>query len=159
MHPGMMSWWKRRQCGGGEQHAGYGHHGHHGGHEGWDASYGGEEGGGGPFGVRRPLRFLAYRLRLEEPQIAELARILNELKTERSQAAVDHRRSSGAIADALEGDAFDDAKVSAAAQIRVKTAETLRDAVVKALRQIHGVLKPEQRKELAYLLRTGQLLI
>lgn len=155
----MIAWWKRRQCGGGEQHEHAGSGRHHGGHEGWDASYGGEEGGGGPFGVRRPLRFLAYRLRLDEPQIAELARILNELKTERSQAAVDHRRSSGAIADALEGDTFDDAKVSAAAQIRVKTAETLRDAVVKALRQIHGVLKPEQRKELAYLLRTGQLLI
>src|SRR5262245_58486176 len=127
MYPGMIGWWKRRHCGdeGQQMHAGWGHGGGHpgwhgpgggdGGGGGWQAGCGGDE-GGGPFGVRRPLRLLAYRLRLEEPQIAELARILNELKTERSQAAVDHRRSSSGIADALEGEAFDDAKVSAAAQ-------------------------------------------
>src|SRR5262245_11913527 len=44
---------------------------------------------GEDFGVRRPLRFLAYRLGLDERQVSELAIILNELKTERAQAAVD----------------------------------------------------------------------
>jgi len=43
--------------------------------------------GGGAFGVRRPLRFLAYKLELDERQVSELARILDELKTERAQAA------------------------------------------------------------------------
>ncbi len=154
MHPGMMWWWKKRHGGCGvEARAGDGEEG------GWSASADYGEGGGGPFGVRRPLRFLAYRLKLGDQQVAELARILNELKTERSQGAVDHRRSSGAIADAMEADAFDEARVGAAADARVKSAQQLRDAVVRALKAIHTVLDPAQRKELAYLLRTGQLVI
>src|SRR5947209_20584347 len=57
----------------------------HGGHgpqeEGFEGGPGGFAGfGGGPFGVRRPLRFLAYKLGLDEKQVAELARVLDELK-------------------------------------------------------------------------------
>src|SRR5437868_3961093 len=66
--------------------------------------------GGGSFGVRRPLRFLTHKLDLDDRQIAELARILDELKTERAQAEVDRRRSLTAFADALTGDAFDAGK-------------------------------------------------
>ncbi|HSZ81269.1 MAG TPA: hypothetical protein VLA14_03255, partial [Polyangia bacterium] len=33
--------------------------------------------GGGAFGVRRPLRFLAYKLELDERQVAALARVLD----------------------------------------------------------------------------------
>src|SRR5437867_3740162 len=40
--------------------------------------------GGGAFGVRRPLRFLAYKLDLDERQVSELAKILTDLKTERA---------------------------------------------------------------------------
>jgi hypothetical protein len=93
MHPGMMWWWKRARqhgCGpdsaqageGGWQAGPWGHHG------------GGDDfGGGGAFGVRRPLRFLAYKLNLNEEQVAQLAKILDELKTERAQSAVDDRRT------------------------------------------------------------------
>src|SRR5690348_15810308 len=70
-----------------------------------------EEGFGG-FGVRRPLRFLAHRLGLDERQVAELARILDELKTERAQAEVDRRRTLTAFADAVAGEAFDAAKAA-----------------------------------------------
>ena len=45
------------------------------------------------FGVRRPLRFLRHKLDLDEKQITELVRILDELKTERAQAEVDDRRA------------------------------------------------------------------
>jgi Spy/CpxP family protein refolding chaperone len=149
----MIAWWKRRHgCGVGVR-PDWGDEGYQAGHDDFP------DPGAGPFGVRRPLRFLAYRLRLDDKQVNELAKILAELKTERSQAAVDHRRSSGSIADAIDGDTFDDARVAAAATQRVKSAETLRDAVIKALRAIHALLTPEQRRELAYLLRTGQLLI
>src|SRR5215831_12730761 len=58
---------------------------------------------GGGFGVRRPLRFLAWRLQLSETQVTEMARILNELKTERAQAEVDERRALTAFADAVTG--------------------------------------------------------
>ena len=50
---------------------------------GFMAPWGGDEGfgAGGGFGVRRPLRFLAHKLELDEKQVVQLARILDELKT------------------------------------------------------------------------------
>jgi len=109
--------------------------------------------------VRRPLRFLFHRLGLDEKQVAELARILNDLKTERAQAAVDDRRSTAALADAVAADTFDPAKASSIAAERVKSAERLRAALVDALAKIHALLTAEQRAKLAYLIRTGALVI
>jgi len=43
--------------------------------------------------------------------------------------------------------------------LRVRSAERLRDAVVKALGKIHAVLDSGQRAQLAYLIRTGVLSI
>lgn len=111
----------------------------------------------GGFGVRRPLRFLAHRLGLDERQVAELARILDELKTERAQAEVDRRRTLAAFADALAGDTFDTAKAAEAGERRVASSARVRDAVLKALGQIHAALGPDQRVRLAYLIRTGVL--
>jgi Spy/CpxP family protein refolding chaperone len=111
------------------------------------------------FGVRRPLRFLAYKLELDEKQIEQLARILDELKTERAQAGVDDRRSLADFADAVAGDAFDAAKAAAGADRRVESARRLRDAVVRALQQLHGILRADQRAKLAYLMRSGVLLV
>ena len=176
MHPGFAYWWRARgrhgACGEGgscgpEAHAGgpgHDHPGHHGPPPWAGAGFGGggfEDGdfGGGSFGVRRPLRFLAHKLDLNDEQVAELARILDDLKTERAQGAVDHRRTTSAFADAMGGASFDEAKVSEAADARVKSAERLRGAVVKALGRIHAILEGEQRAKLAYLLRTGALSI
>jgi Spy/CpxP family protein refolding chaperone len=128
-------------------------------HARWAAPPDGSDAGANAFGVRRPLRFLAYKLGLSEAQVAELARILDELKTERAQAEVDRRRTVAAFADALAGDAFDDAKAGEGGALRVRSAERLRDAVLKALRQIHAVLNAEQRVRLAYLIRTGTLTV
>ncbi len=124
-----------------------------------EGGFEGGPGGGGGFGVRRPLRFLAHRLGLDDSQIATLARILDQLKTERAQAEVDRRRSVASFADALSGDAFDEAKASDGGALRVKSAERLRDAVLEALRQIHAVLNADQRARLAYLIRTGALAV
>ena len=118
-----------------------------------------DEGIGGGFGVRRPLRFLAHKLDLDDRQVAELARVLDELKTERAQAEVDRRRTVSLFADSLAGDAFDDAKAAEAGALRVKSAERVRDAVLKSLRQIHALLRPDQRVRLAYLIRTGTLAV
>jgi Spy/CpxP family protein refolding chaperone len=115
--------------------------------------------GGGGFGVRRPLRFLANNLELNDSQITELARILDELKTERAQAEVDRRRTVASFADALIPDTFDEARATEGAVLRVQSAERLRDSVLKSLRQIHALLTPEQRGKLAYLIRTGTLAI
>jgi Spy/CpxP family protein refolding chaperone len=133
---------------------GDGRHGWRGRHHEWTAGpdHGGE---GGGFGVRRPLRFLAYKLDLGEEQVAELARILDELKTERAQVAVDDRRAVSAFADAIAGGTFEEAKAKEAAVLRVRSAERLKDAVVHALGKIHGLLDEKQRERLAYLIRTG----
>jgi Spy/CpxP family protein refolding chaperone len=113
--------------------------------------------GAGAFGVRRPLRFLAYKLHLDEDQVAELARILNALKTERAQAEVDARRAMAGLADAVAGATFDPQAAGDAATVRVRSAERLRDAVLKALADLHALLDPDQRARLAYLIRTGTL--
>jgi len=124
--------------------------------------YGGEEGGGfdgggGGFGVRRPLRFLAYKLGLEERQVAELAVILDTLKTERAQAEVDQRRTTAAYADLLAAETFDGAAATAVTGERVRSAQRVQEAVQAALAKIHALLVEEQRKRLTYLLRTGTL--
>lgn len=117
---------------------------------------GGDDDGGG-FGVRRPLRFLAYKLELDEKQVEVLARILDTLKTERAQAAVDDRRSLADFADAVGGETFDAAKATAAGDRRAQSAAALKGAVTRALGEIHALLNPEQRGRLAYLIRTGVL--
>jgi Spy/CpxP family protein refolding chaperone len=187
MYPGMMGWWKHAHrhghgsCEGahgapagfgpGEEHGGGGRRGRWGRHhEEFDShvahlreAFAGHDhdhdGDFGHFGVRRPLRFLAHKLELEDAQVTELARILNELKTERAQGAVDHRRSTAAIADAIAGESLDETKLGAAVTERVKTAERLREAVVRAIGKIHGLLQPDQRERFAYLIRTGVLSI
>lgn len=165
MYPGWMHMWKHAQRHGPwGAHAGHVHHGGGGGEGGGEAqrcASGEFEGefGSGSFGVRRPLRFLAYKLELTEAQVSDLARILDELKTERAQAAVDHRRTVSAFADAVAGEKFDDARAAEGAALRVKSATTLRDAVVKALGKMHALLDAEQRQQLAYLVRTGTLTI
>lgn len=170
MYPGMLQWLRMRRhhhggcgagasaCGGGPG-AGEGAEGAR-----WQAGWhgggqGGDDFGGGAFGVRRPLRFLAYKLNLSEQQVAELAKILDELKTERAQAAVDDRRTTAAFADGLGLEVFDEAKAKEGGALRVRSAERLRDAVVKALGKIHALLDQAQRAQLAYLIRTGTLSI
>jgi Spy/CpxP family protein refolding chaperone len=108
---------------------------------------------------RKPHKRNGRRVELNEEQVAELAKILDELKTERAQAAVDDRRTTAAFADAISREVFDAAKAGEGGATRVKGAERLRDAVVKALGKIHAQLDADQRKHLAYLIRTGGLSI
>lgn len=111
------------------------------------------------FGVRRPLRFLAWKLGLDERQMVELATILNELKTERAQSEVDDRRALAQLADAAQGASFDRDKASEAARLRAQSAERLQQKVVDSLARIHALLDAEQRERIAYLLRTGTLMM
>jgi Spy/CpxP family protein refolding chaperone len=163
MYPGFIPHWKRSRCG--EARWVGAASGPHVARESWGYRAAEEDdapafsAGGGNFGVRRPLRFLAYKLDLQDAQVAELARILDEIKTERAQAAVDHRRAISTFAEAIESEAFDEAKANAGAAIRVQSADRLRAAVVKALGRLHQMLDADQRARLAYLIRTGTLSI
>jgi len=111
----------------------------------------------GGFGVRRPLRFLAWKLELNEAQVEQFAAIINELKTERAQSAVDDRRALTLLADAAQAGAFDAARAAEASGLRVQSEERLQKKVVDSLAKMHALLEPEQRTRLAYLLRTGTL--
>ena len=119
MYPGFISHWRRERCSDRRASMSYGsagYGGRHGRAREWEYGASAEDDpgqfgfAGGSFGVRRPLRFLAYKLQLDEKQVGELARILDEIKTERAQAAVDHRRAISVFADAIEGDVFDESK-------------------------------------------------
>jgi Spy/CpxP family protein refolding chaperone len=143
--------WFGGRCGPG---GGGGNHGH-------DHGDGGDEvggfDGGNWFGVRRPLRFLAYKLELDERQVTELAMILDTLKTERAQGEVDLRRTTASYAELLAQDTFDEAAAAKVTGERVESTRRLQTAVQAALAKIHALLVPEQRKRLTYLLRTGAL--
>jgi Spy/CpxP family protein refolding chaperone len=124
---------------------------------GWRRRHRGRGRGGPRFGVRRPLRFLARHLDLDEKQTSALARIISALKTERAQGEVDDRRALAKIADAVSGDSFDAAVAREAGDIRREAAGRLADAVSTALEAMHEILDANQREELAYLIRTGGL--
>ncbi len=102
---------------------------------------------------------MARKLGLDEDQVTKLAAILDDIRTERAQAAVNERRSVGAFADLLEAETFDEAQAKAAAQQRVDSAEQLAQAVAACMRKTHALLDDEQRSQLAYLLRSGVLTI
>ena len=159
MHPGFYYRWKRSQedrdgeerasaCGRGGWRERHGH----------DRHYRASRHGSG-FGVRRPLRYMAHKLDLDDEQVDTLAGILNILKTERAQARLDEQRSIAGIADAVEKEEFDQAAAAEALSARVEAAERLKEEVLATLAKTHEMLDPEQRKRLAYLLRSGQLSI
>ena len=106
-------------------------------------------------GMRRPLRFLAERLELDEHQMAELSKVLENLRLEREQADLDRRKAQAKIADLLEGDSLDEAALTEAAAGRVQAAERERNAAIVAVQRLHALLQPVQRTKLATLVRGG----
>lgn len=137
--------WSKNRCGGEED----------GGPAGEDG--GSFWGGGGPFGVRRPLRFLAYKLGLDERQVGELAVILDGLKVDRAQAELDLRRTNSGYADLLAAETFDHEAAAKISSERVASAERLQKAVQAAVAKIHALLQEEQRRRFVYMLRTGMV--
>src|SRR5258706_12829042 len=57
--------------------------------------------GSSRLGVRRPLRFLTWKLELTGDQVAAVARLLQRLKIERAQAEGGQRRSASGTADTM----------------------------------------------------------
>ncbi len=142
-------------------YCGYGPHLSHAGHarrklrEAWKAHAQYTWHTGPALGVRRPLRYLAYKLDLDDAQLRELAGILDRLKTARSQAEVDWRRTTSDLAGTLEAGEFDESAARAAMDARGRSEETLRAETLDVLKRLHRLLDPEQRRELAYLVRSG----
>jgi hypothetical protein len=168
MHPGYLWYRKHRQrqgyggtcgptyasawCATGAHTSGTEWTYHSGSRESGDAVF-----GSGSFGVRRPIRFLSERLDLSEKQVSELARIVERIRIERAQAAVDLRRAAGEFADALASDDFTMGAAESAGQRRVDAAKSVQNVVSHSLKSLHEILDEDQRDELASLIRTGAL--
>jgi Spy/CpxP family protein refolding chaperone len=111
------------------------------------------------FGVRRPLRHLAWKLNLNEDQVRGLVDILDRLKTGYAQARLDRQRSTSDVAAAFTADAFDEGQVTAALTSRGRATEALNQELLTALRALYALLNAEQRREFAYLLRSGAFIL
>ena len=114
-------------------------------------------GGGRSFGVRRPLRYLAYKLELDESQTRRMARVLNQLKTEHEQAELDEKRTVASMAALLEDGTPTLDEVREALAGRVQSAEVLQEETAKGLVAISDFLDDDQRDEFINLLLTGSV--
>ncbi len=110
--------------------------------------------GAGTMGIRRPLRFLTWRLHLTSDQVAEAAKILERLKIERAQAAVNLRRAASEFAEGVESEEFGRGHVESAGQTRLEAARRVQETVAGALEELHGLLDEDQREKLAMLIRS-----
>ncbi len=163
MHPGYM-WWKqmeRNSCGPIYANGCFESAGGRGRGREWSWTFSSRGGdpifGSAGFGMRRPVRFLAERLELDGRQLSKLARIIEQIRIEREQAAVDLRRAAGELADALEGSDFESDTAEAGGQRRVDAARSVQSVVSRSLRELHDLLDADQREELASLIRTGSV--
>ena len=111
--------------------------------------------GGSNFGVRRPLRYLAHRLDLDDSQTRRMASVLNQLKTEREQAELDEKRTVAAMANLLADGTPTLDEVRGTLSGRVKSAEQLLEETAKAVVSICDFLDYDKRDVLNKLLLTG----
>lgn len=116
--------------------------------------------GGSPnFGVRRPLRYLSHQLDLDESQTRKVAAILNRLKTEQEQAALDNKRSTQALAQLMSGDKPLDEELKVALAPRIESAQRLQDELALAIQSFHAALDEDQCERFADLLASGSIVL
>ncbi len=114
---------------------------------------------GPTFGVRRPLRHLAWKLKLSETQIRDVVDVLDRLKIAYNQARVDQDRSTSEVAAVFTAESFDDDRVNAALATRTQSTKVLNGELLVAVRRIFELLNEDQRREFAYLLRSGAFVL
>ena len=116
-------------------------------------------GGRGYFGVRRPLRYLAHQLDLDDSQTRKMASILNQLKTEREQAELDEKRTVAGMANLLADGTPSLNEMREALSGRVKSAQHLQEETAKAVVAIVNLLDDDQRGEFITVLLTGSVCV
>ena len=111
---------------------------------------------GGPiFGMRRPLRHLAWKLNLTDAQIRDVVDVLDKMKTAYNQARLDRDRSTSEIAAVFSAAAFDAERAGSALSMRTRATDALNQELLAAMRRIFELLNEDQRRDFAYLLRSG----
>lgn len=111
------------------------------------------------FGVRRPLRYLTYQLDLDESQTRKVASILNRLKTEQEQAALDTKRTTQALAELMSGQAPLAEELKVALAPRLESAQRLQDELAHAIQSLHAALDEDQCERFADLLASGSIVL
>jgi Spy/CpxP family protein refolding chaperone len=114
---------------------------------------------GPTFGVRRPLRHLAWKLNLTEAQIRDVVDVLDKLKTGYNQAQLDRDRSTSEVAAVFSAADFDATRAGDALSMRTRATETLNQELLAAMRRIFEILNEDQRRDFAYLLRSGAFVL
>lgn len=114
---------------------------------------------GPTFGVRRPLRHLAWKLNLNETQLRDIVDVLDRLKTAYNQARLDQDRSTSEIAAVFSAQEFNGDRVGSALAMRTRASEVLNQELLAAVRRIFELLNEDQRHEFAYLLRSGAFML
>ncbi len=107
--------------------------------------------------MRRPLRFLTWRLDLSREQAAKAARVIERIKIEREQANVDLRRAAAEMADAVDGETFDRERMQAAQERRIEAARNTQEVVSRGLEEFHEFLDEDQRETFAALIRSREI--
>ena len=110
---------------------------------------------GAGFGVRRPLRYLSYQLDLDESQRRQIAVLLDSVKTEREQAALDEKKMVAELADLVVKEDVSTDALEETLSARVRSTRQVQSLIAKALKEISTVLDADQREEFSYLLRSG----
>ena len=114
---------------------------------------------GSSFGVRRPLRYLAYQLDLTDDQTRRIAVILDRLKTEQEQVRLDESRTISALAELIVREGVSIDELTDALQPRVASAERMRLVTARAVQEVQALLTREQREEFAYLLSNRAIVL
>jgi Spy/CpxP family protein refolding chaperone len=111
--------------------------------------------GSSSFGVRRPLRYLSYQLDLDESQRRRIAALLDSVKTEREQSALDEKKMVAELADLVVKEDVSTDALEDTLSARVRGTRQVQTLIAKALKEISTVLDADQREEFSYLLRSG----
>jgi hypothetical protein len=114
---------------------------------------------GSSFGVRRPLRYLAYHLDLSEDQMRRVAILLDRLKTEREQALLDESKTVTSAAELIVKDDVSMDELTRALDPRSEAAQRLALATARTLFEIRSILEPDQIKDFAYLLSNRSIVL
>lgn len=112
---------------------------------------------GAQFGVRRPLRYLGYQLDLSENQMRRMGSVLNAIKNEREQLALDEKRTLSAVADLLTEGVPTLEELNDALALRNTSSEKLQGEIAQALAQIADMLDEDQREQFVGLLVNGSI--
>ncbi len=131
----------------------WGRHGCHGGHRG---RYGGPRGLGEERFARAAGEVFKRRLRIDEEQEPVVDHALRDLRAAVHELGRELGDTRAALADALRGETVDDAALAAAFARQDDAVQRARREVVSAVKQVHAVLEPDQRKRAADWVASGR---